>query len=144
MCVDGIELARFRTCRVRVRAVINSALAQICFEVGLNALGPAAAQSGRSGCGGGQPGWLAARPLLARHPGGAAGWVVRLAFVTVFRSAIKGPSILNPPSAWARLKPLWCGPTGRRCPLQPGARAAGSLAVSNSPFNPRNRFSKSS
>ena len=29
--VDGIELAaRFRTCRVRVRAVINLALAQIC------------------------------------------------------------------------------------------------------------------
>jgi len=44
--VDGIELAaRFRTCCVRVRAVINSGLARICFEGGFDVLGPPTARN---------------------------------------------------------------------------------------------------
>jgi UDP-glucose 4-epimerase len=90
--------------------------------------------------------------------------MVRLAFATVFRTATKVPSILVPRRFESRLKPLrfensklretlgWTprldyqqclartyGPT---MPTGTGRSGAGSLAVPNSRFKRRNRFSK--
>jgi nucleoside-diphosphate-sugar epimerase len=110
--------------------------------------------------GSGQAGWRVPVPY----------WVaismVRLAYGSVFRSATKVPSILIPVRLESRLKPLrfenrrlwetlgWTPPLdyqqclvrtyGRAAPGAAGLRSAGSLAVSNSRFKRRNRFSKSS
>jgi 2-alkyl-3-oxoalkanoate reductase len=109
--------------------------------------------------GSGRPGWRLPVPY----------WVaismVRLGYATVFRSASKVPSILIPRRLESRLKPLrfenrrlretlgWTPPLDyRQClertygpaALTAGRSGAGSLAVANSRFNRRNRFSKSS
>jgi hypothetical protein len=92
--------------------------------------------------------------------------MVRLAFATVFRRATKAPTILIPRRLESRLKPLrfenrrlreTLDRTSRRdyqqClvrtygptpPTAAGRRGADSLAVSNSLFKRRNRFSTSS
>jgi 2-alkyl-3-oxoalkanoate reductase len=114
--------------------------------------------------GSGQPGWRLPVPYWLAIS------VVRLAFATVFRSATKVPSILIPRRLESRLRPLrfenrklretlgWTPPLDyQQClertygPAAPiaagraaGRRGAGSLAVSNSRFKRRNRFSKSS
>ena len=109
--------------------------------------------------GSGQPGWRLPVPYwLAIR-------MVRLAYVTVFRNASKVPSILIPRRLESRLRPLrfenrrlretlgWTPLLDyKRClartygpaPSTGERGGAGSLAVSNSRFNPRNRFSKSS
>jgi hypothetical protein len=91
---------------------------------------------------------------------------VRLAFATVFKSATKVPSILIPSRLESRLRPLrfenrrlretlgWTPPLdyqqclvrtyGPAAPATAGRLGAGSLALSNSRFKRRNRFSKSS
>jgi UDP-glucose 4-epimerase len=108
----------------------------------------------------GQPAWRLPVPYwLAIR-------MVRLAFATVFRSASKVPSILIPRRVESRLKPLrfenrrlretlgWTPPFNyQQCLMRTygaaaltgaGRRGAGFLAVANSRFNRRNRFSKSS
>jgi 2-alkyl-3-oxoalkanoate reductase len=109
---------------------------------------------------GGKKGWRVPIPYWL------AIWTVRLAFATIFRRATKVPSILIPRRLESRLKPLrfenrrlretlgWAPPLdyqeclartyGPAMATGAGRPAAGSLAVSNSRFNPRNRFSKSS
>ena len=92
--------------------------------------------------------------------------MVQLAFATIFRRATKVPSILIPRRLESRLKPLrfenrklrqtlgWIPPLdyqqclartyGPAAPPAASCSAAGSSSVSNSRFNRRNRFSKSS
>jgi nucleoside-diphosphate-sugar epimerase len=110
--------------------------------------------------GSGQTGWRLPVPY----------WVaismVRLGYATVFKSASKVPSILIPRRLESRLRPLrfenrrlretlgWTPPLdyqyclertyGPAAPTAAGRRGAGSLALSNSRFKRRNRFSKSS
>jgi 2-alkyl-3-oxoalkanoate reductase len=110
--------------------------------------------------GSGQTGWRLPVPY----------WVaismVRLAYATLFRNASKVPSILIPRRLESRLKPLhfenrklrktlgWTPPLDyRQClvrtyglaaPTAARRSGAGSLAVANSRFNRRKRFSNSS
>jgi hypothetical protein len=111
--------------------------------------------------GSGQQGWCLPVPYWL------AIWVVRLGFATVFRHATKVPSILIPRRLESRAQaaqirePQAAGDAGLDPPARlpavssqdlwsgkaaPAAecRGAGTLAVSNSRFNLRNRFSKSS
>jgi 2-alkyl-3-oxoalkanoate reductase len=110
--------------------------------------------------GSGQPGWRVPVPYWL------AIIIVRLAFATVFRSASKVPSILIPRRLESRLKPLrfenrrlretlgWTPRLdhqqclertyGLAAPTAAGRSGAGCLALSNSRFKRRNRFSKSS
>ncbi|MBV8574559.1 MAG: NAD(P)-dependent oxidoreductase [Acetobacteraceae bacterium] len=107
-----------------------------------------------------QPGWRLPVPY----------WIaikmVRLAFATVFRSASKVPSILIPRRLESRLRPLrfenrrlretlnWTPPLdyqqclertyGTAAPTAAWRLGVGSLALSNSRFKWRHRFSKSS
>ncbi|MBV8576448.1 MAG: NAD(P)-dependent oxidoreductase [Acetobacteraceae bacterium] len=110
--------------------------------------------------GSGQPGWRLPVPYWLAIS------LVRLAYATLFRTASKVPSILIPQRFESRLKPLrfenrrlretlgWTPPLNyQQCvvrtygPAMPTAAepsGAGALAVLNSRFNRRNRFSKSS
>ncbi|MBV8401492.1 MAG: NAD(P)-dependent oxidoreductase [Acetobacteraceae bacterium] len=110
--------------------------------------------------GSGQPGWRLPVPYWLAIS------LVRLAYTTLFRTASKVPSILIPQRFESRLKPLrfenrrlretlgWTPPLNyQQCvvrtygPAMPTAAepsGAGALAVLNSRFNRRNRFSKSS
>ena len=110
--------------------------------------------------GSGRPGWRLPVPYWLAIS------LVRLAYATVFRTASKVPSILIPQRFESRLKPLhfenrrlretlgWTPPLNyQQCvvrtygPATPNAAepsGAGALAVLNSRFNRRNRFSKSS
>jgi 2-alkyl-3-oxoalkanoate reductase len=109
--------------------------------------------------GSGQPGWRLPLPYWL------AIMVVRLAFATVFKTATKVPSILIPRRLESRLKPLrfenrklrqtlgWTPPldyqqclarTYGSAAAAAGRSGVGSLAVSNSRFRRRNRFSKTS
>jgi len=110
--------------------------------------------------GSGRPGWRLPVPYWLAIS------LVRLAYATVFRTASKVPSILIPQRFESRLKPLhfenrrlretlgWTPPLDyQQCvvrtygPATPNAAepsGAGALAVLNSRFNRRNRFSKSS
>lgn len=110
--------------------------------------------------GSGQRGWRLPVPYRL-----AIG-IVRLGYVTVFRSATKVPSILIPRRFESRLKPLrfenrrlretlgWTPPLDYRQCLErtygppaattAGRSGAGSRVVANSRFKRRNRFSKSS
>jgi hypothetical protein len=131
---------------VRVSAVINSTLAQIRFEVGLNALDPAAAQFAQPRNRGDQrvwrrparvgwlplPYWLAIR--WVRLAGGC-GWPSS----TVFRSAIKAPSILTPRRPGRGSSPtgadLWSGGAHRS-----GARRRRLLGHLEQPFQTEEPF----
>jgi 2-alkyl-3-oxoalkanoate reductase len=108
----------------------------------------------------GQPGWRLPVPY------GLAISMVRLGFATIFKRATKVPSILIPSRFESRLKPLrfenrrlretlgWTPPLdyqqclaltyGPAVPPTTRSWGVGSLAVSNSRFKRRNRFSKSS
>jgi UDP-glucose 4-epimerase len=107
-----------------------------------------------------QPGWRVPVPYWLAIS------MVRLAFATLFRHAAKVPSILIPHRFESRLKPLrfenrrlrqtlgWSPPLDyHQCltrtydpaaPSTAARRGADSLVVSNSRFNLRNLFSKSS